>query len=417
MEAYEKIAKILRTDKDYIAQIEKRFSAITGKVAMMDAIVQQNTVLIKDRLLQLGVSEDADAKEIYDALISKIESDDRQIFQALGSPNFKKVADCQAIGNLALRVVKPPKGFFIKLDKAREFLFKEPPKKVMEFLGYGSVEEMLEKEDLLEVYSALRFIEGSEWLNGVFFKQYESLTPEDFEEREVQVKALSEKWGAESEKFVAKKMHNISHLKELGVVFTIPALLGISGELLRMFILVMHYLYEVPFYSKIFKVIVNDKITFNSNFTSLLMGDVIERHFPDSDRSLWLVVQRYLAKDDENDWRLFVPHINPEALHWLRAEESLAGIGAELGGFSKELTFWQDLGWVGDYFKDETGHQILVSFNIVDTVMSLVKQKEMVKYLYHHEEAMWNQIFSVYFGREELEKKAIDYLLQGYFEV
>lgn len=417
MNAYEKIAKILRTDKDYIANIEKRFMAITGKQSMMDAIIQQNTELIKDRLLRLGVSQEADAKEIYDALISKIESDDRQIFQALGDPNFKNVADCQRIGDLAKKVIKPPTGLFIKLEKAREFLIKEPPKKVMEYLGYSSAEEMLNKEDLLEVYSALRFIEGSEWLNGVFFKQYESLTPDDFEEREVQVKALSEKWGKESEKFVAKKKHNISHLKELGVVFIIPALLGISGELLRMFVLVMHYLYEVPFYSKIFKEIKNEKITFTSNFTSLLRGDVIERHFPDSDRSLWLVVQRYLAKDDENDWRLFVPHINPEALHWLRAEESLATIGSELDGFSKELTFWQELGWVGDYFKDETGHDILVSFNLVDTVMSLVKQKEMVKYLYHHQEAMWNQIFSVYFGRDELEKKAVDYLLQGYFEV
>jgi len=417
MNACEKIAKILRTDKDYITQIEKRFSAITGKEAMMDAIVQQNTELIKDRLLRLGVSQEADAKDIYDALISKIESDDRQIFQVLGNPNFKNVADCQRIGDLARKVIKPPKGLFIKLDKAREFLIKEPPKKVMEFLGYDSVEKMLANEALLEVYSALRFIEGSEWLNGVFFKQYESLTPEDFEEREVQVKALSEKWGRESEKFVAKKKHNVSHLKELGVVFIIPALLGISGELLRMFVLVMHYLYEVPFYSKIFREIANERITFTSNLTSLLRGDVIERHFPDSERSLWLVVQRYLAKDDEHDWRLFVPHINPEALHWLKAEDSLAGIGTELDGFSKELTFWQELGWVGDYFKDETGHDILVSFNLVDTVMSLVKQREMVKYLYHHQEAMWNQIFSVYFGREELEKKAVDYLLQGYFEI
>ena len=417
MNAYEKIAKILRTDKDYILKIEKRFTAVTGKSFMMEAIVQENEELMKDRLLRLGVSSSADAKEIYDALISKIESDDRQIFQAFGSPNFKLVGDCQRIGDVARRIINPPKGFFLKLDKAREFLSKEPPKKVMEFLSYDSVDKMLEKEDLLEVYSALRFIEGSEWLNGVFFKQYETLTPEDFEEREVQVKALSEKWGAESEKFVLKKKHNISHLKELGVVFIIPALLGISGELLRMFVLIMHYLYEVPFYSRIFKHIMEERITFTANLTSLLRGDVTERHFPDSDRSLWLVVHRNLAKDDENDWRLFVPHINPEALHWLKAEDSLSKVGLTLDGLGKDLEFWRELGWVGDYFRDEMGHNILVSFNLVDTVMSLVKQREMVKYLYHHQEAMWNQIFSVYFGREDMEKRAVEYLLQGYFEV
>ena len=44
-----------------------------------------------------------------------------------------------------------------------------------------------------------------------------------------------------------EKYHNISHLKEMGVVFVIPITLGISGELMRMFILILHYLNEVPF--------------------------------------------------------------------------------------------------------------------------------------------------------------------------
>ena len=368
-------------------------------------------------MLKLGVAQDADAKDVYDALISKIESDDRHIFKALGEPNCKVDGDCQNIGEIAKRVVKPPKGFFMKLDKAREFLINQPPLKIMAALGYDSVEKMLQTEDLLEVYSALRFVEGSEWLNEVFFKQYETLTPDDFEEREIVVKALSDKWGGVAAEFLKKKKHNISHLKELGVVFIIPALVGISGELLRMFVLILHYLYEVPFYSRIFREIVANRLTFSSNLTSLLRGDVIERHFPDSERSLWLVVQRYLAKDDENDWRLFVPHINPEAIHWTRAEASLANIGAELNGFGPELLFWENLDWVGTYFKNEIGIDILVSFNLVDTVMSLVKQKDMVKYLYHHQEALWNQIYLAYFGYEDLYRKSSQYILQGYFEV
>ena len=84
---------------------------------------------------------------------------------------------------------------------------------------------------------------------------------------------------------------------------------------------------------------------------------------------------------------------------------------------AKELQFWHNLDWVGDYFKDEVGNDVLVSFNLVDTVMSLVKQKELVKYLYHHQEALWNKIFIEYFNREELEKFSKEYLLQEYFEV
>ncbi|KKK95739.1 hypothetical protein LCGC14_2669790, partial [marine sediment metagenome] len=150
---------------------------------------------------------------------------------------------------------------------------------------------------------------------------------------------------------------------------------------------------------------------------SLLRGDVIDRRMSQGDKTLWLVIQRYLAKDDEHDWRLVVPHINPEAFHWARAEESLAKIGDTLDGFGEDLRFWHNLDWVGDYFKNEAGNDILVSFDLVDTVMSLVKQKELIKYLYHHQEALWNKLFAEYMGREQLEQYFYQYLLQGYFEV
>lgn len=413
----EKIARILRTDRHYILNLEKRLSAVTGKTGVFENIIAENENLMRDRLLTLGVSKDAGAKEVYDALISKIDSDDHHIFEILNKPNCTLQADCQNIAETALKIAGQPKGFFLKLDKAREFLTKESPKETMQFLGYDSVEKMLGKENLLEVYSSLRFIEGSDWLNNVFFKQYETLTPDDFEEREIQVHALDAKWGKEAGKFVLKKKHNISHLKELGVVFVIPVMLGISGEILRMVALIMHYLYEIPFYSEIIKNISGNRMTFAANFVSLLRGDVIDRHFPDSERSLWLVVQRYLSKEDENDWRLFVPHINPEAIHWSRAEINLSKISEGVDSFSKELSFWQHLNWVGDYFRDESGVKVLASFNLVDAVMSLVKEREMVKYLYHHQEALWNKIFKEYMGADQLEAFSKEYLLQGYFEV
>ncbi len=414
----EKTAKILRADKATMIRLEARLSAISGKKKVFEKIVSENESLMRDRLSTLGVSREATAKEVYDALISKIESDDNHLFGALGNPNSMKTVDCQAVADAALRAAKNPKGFFMKIDRAYEFLLKEPPKKVMEFLKYGSAKEMLAKENIWEIMSALRFVEGSDWLNNVFFKQYEKLTPADFEERPVKILALDEKWNVTTRQFLLKKHHNISHLKELGVVFIIPALLGISGEVLRMFSLVLHYLNEIPFYSGIFRDIAENEKTFTANFTSLLRGDVVERKIPaEGEKSLWLVVQRYLSKDDENDWRLFVPHINPEAMHWRHAEEHLASIGNELDHFGKELSFWRDIDWVGDYFRDESGVEVLVSFDLVDTVMSLVKEKEMVKYLYHHQEALWNKIFIEYFGRDKLDEYSRKYVLQGYFEI
>ncbi len=415
--AAEKLARILRADKDVIAKIDTHLSRVTGKQGVIEKIIEENSANIEQRLQVLGVPSDAPSKEVYDALISKIESDDHQLFKAFGSPDISNQADCEKVLAVVQRLTKTNHGFFLKQEKAAEFLVREPPKNVLAYLGYDSVEKMLAQEDLFEVYSSLRFLEDGNWMNNVFFKQYKTLTPDDFEERAIIIKSLDEKWKKAAEQFIKKKWHNISHLKELGVVFVLPASLGISGELLRMISMVLHYLYEVPFYSDVFRQSAEVPALFPERFTSLLRGDVIDRRIPESEKTLWLVMPRYLAKDDENDWRLFVPHISPEALYWAKAIESLVTIGDAIDGFGEDLRFWRDLGWVGDYFKDDVGNDVLVSFDLVDTVMSLVKQKELIKYLYHQQEALWNKIFTEYFGADQLDHFSKKHLLQGYFEV
>ena len=416
-EAVTRIARILRADKDDIIKIDTHLSAVTGKEAVLERIVSENDALITDRLEKLNLTRGASSGEVYNALTAKIESDDRQLREALGCPKMGNPADCQKVFDTITSLVATNHGFFLKPEKAAEFLHREPPQQILDYLEYDSVDSMLAHEDLFEVYSSLRFLENSDWMNDVFFKQYETLTPDDFEERALRTIALDERWRNAAERFVKKKWHNISHLKELGIVFVTPVMLGISGEFLRMVSLILHYLYEVPFYARLFKQSAEDPQLFSEQVISLLRGDVIDRRMSQGDKTLWLVIQRYLAKDDEHDWRLVVPHINPEAFHWARAEESLAKIGDTLDGFGEDLRFWHNLDWVGDYFKNEAGNDILVSFDLVDTVMSLVKQKELIKYLYHHQEALWNKLFAEYMGREQLEQYFYRYLLQGYFEV
>lgn len=417
MNASEKIAKILRADRGFLEKIDRHLSVVTGKTGVMDKILEDNDNLIKNHLLKLGVAGDASAKEVYDALISKVEADDHLVFEAMGRPCFTAQSDCARVLQVVKKVAGVNHGFFLRREKAMEFLNNQPPRKVMKCLGYDSVEEMIRKEDLFEIYSALRFVEGNDWLNDVFFKQYENLKPGDFEEREIVVRALPEKWATIAAPFVERKWHNISHLKEIGVVFVIPVSLEISGELLRMISLIFHYLHEITFYSELFERSADLPETFAANIVSFLRGDILDRRLPEGEKTLWLVVQRYLAKDDENDWRLFAPHINPEAIHWVKAGNDVLRLGEALDGKDVDLSFWAGLDWAGDYFKDEVGNDTLVSFNLVDTVMSLVKEKEMIKYLYHHEEALWNQIFAEYFSFGELEKFAKEYLLQGYFEI
>jgi hypothetical protein len=308
----------------------------------------------------------------------------------------------------------------LKEEKAAELLKNQPPTEILKVLGYAGVGETLQKENLFEIFSALRFVEGSDWLNNVFFKQYENLKPEDFESREIKVLALPQRWGKIAKSFIKRKHHNISHLKELGLIYALPLSLEISGETMRNFSLILHYFNEVKFYSDLFVKFSGDAGSFAGNLVSLLRGDTVEQRSVcqgNPQKTQWLVVQRYLSKDDENDWRLFEPHVNPEATHWEKAEKSLVKIGKSVNGFSSDLSFWEDLNWVGDYFHTETGIDVLVSFNFIDTVMSLVKEKELAKYLYHHQEAMWNKIFCEYFSEEKMEEMAKENIVKGWFEV
>jgi len=95
----------------------------------------------------------------------------------------------------------------------------------------------------------------------------------------------------------------------------------------------------------------------------------------------------------------------------------LVETGKSFNGFSADLAFWENLNWVGDYFITESGAEALVSFNLIDTAMSLVKEKELVKYLYHHQEALWNKIFIEYFGEEKMEQMMEKNILEGWFEI
>ena len=206
MSAYsDNLAKILRVDKHIFAELEEHLNKKTGRNDVMETLVEKNEYIVEQIVEQLGLDRKSYAKDVYDALIAKLHEDDRRIFDFLGlkgvvgEPAAKKI--CEFTG----KAMPPQKGFFLKKEKAREFIKNIPPEKIIASLGYKNVDELLEKEDLLEIYSALRFLEDGKWLNETFFKQYETLAPNDFEERTIELRALNQKWAHAADKFVKKK--------------------------------------------------------------------------------------------------------------------------------------------------------------------------------------------------------------------
>lgn len=439
-QATQKIAKLLRAKEGVILNLCKKMARLTKKENVLEEVTADNERLVKERLAAFGLKLGADACQIYSALLEKTKATDRVLAQYFHHPDFTRPERCQVLLDKVKAMGGAPPGLFLKKQKVEFLLRANPPLRILQALGYKDIEELLTKEDVWQVFCALRFMEERRWLNDVFFKPYQSLKADDFEERLIQVLVLDEEWLVLGEQFAGKKLHHLSHLKELGIIFILPFSANYPGAVLEVLSLMLHYFHEVSFYSRIFKNLMTGA-DFGPNLVRALQGQVSSE--PLVGRKItWRIIQRYLAKEDPTDPRLLEPHVNPEAIHWRKAEDDLARFAQEAK--LPALEFWTGLDFVGDFFAMPRGYacpldgldhrvvtqsvtlemlkngfsEILVSFDLIDNLTSLCQQCAVEsKYLYHQQEALWNEIFIRYLSQKRLEDLILENLDKGMIEL
>lgn len=390
---FDYLAKILGVDSMMLERLDGAMSNKVGRKGVLDKIAEENEGIITATLKNLD-STNRSTQHILSVLRQTLFAHEKQLMEFLqnepGKDEFEKAA------GLAKKIVKPSKGFFLKKDQAQEILKKRPSENLLRYLKISSIEEVFDRYDVTEIFSSLRFLESDAWMHQTFETAYSSFTASDFEEREVEIRVLGPIWQEVAKKFVAKKLHNVSHLKEFGVIFINPVKENIPGKFLRDFALLFHYSYEIDFYSNLFKKYVSSQ-NFADNLKMLLRGDIKDIYKVEDGE--WLIIQRYLAKENPQDPRLFLPRVNPESLHWLRGERDLALF--DFNNHGLDLRLWNNLSWVGGIFHD--GAEDVISFDLEDNAMSLVSFMEGRNEIfnYHQKEAMWTKIFSEYAGGEK----------------
>src|SRR3989344_4859478 len=410
----EKLANILRTKEEVLDKLAAQMIKIGAFSDHALEHVLEDIEHRTDRALStLGLARTSNAEAVYNTLLKKVEESDVAINKYLKKPDPATRVGCEILANFTAEAVGEINGFFMKQEKAEEFLRKNPPQNLLRALRYKDVDQLLDKEDFAAVFASVRFAESPQWLNEVFFKPYETLTPQDFEERPIRVIVLPERWRAIGSHFMGKKLHNISHLKELGVIFVIP--IGEEGISLP----------EVGFYSRLF-LRYSKGDNFSQKLVSALRGDVPSFMPSDTeDRPIWMVIQRYLAKDNPSDPRLFLPHVNPEAIHWAKAEERLTEVAQAHPEFG--LALWPGLDFVGDFFtisgegefrSSGIAGNALLSFDLIDNLISYNRLANILtKYLYHQQEALWNRIFIEYMDATKLEELVAEHLADGFIKL
>jgi hypothetical protein len=355
------------------------------------------------RTQALGLGPDATGPELYAALLEHVKLHDDHLARSIGGQDPTDLREMIPLIVQAAEAAPLPKsGWFLKESKARDMLRHMPPLAVMERLGYHLISQLLEHENVYELFLALRFVEDPAWLND-FDRLYHDLTPDDFTEREIRVVPFAaDKWGDVADHFIQKKRHNITHSKEMGAIAVMPMReTHMTGISLKVMPLLFHYYNEIRLYSSFFK-LMRHKQNFGAIVSDTLIADPAHINMVDGSNIHWRVIQRYFGKlTGESHPEIFEPHLQPEDLHWRRAEEVLYDI-------DPELKFWQGLDFVG-VLKGPAYDAI--TFNLMDLALSYsngIKYED--RYLYHFRESLWNEVFARYMGQKVLEEQLLEKL-------
>lgn len=348
--------------------------------------------------------DDTTGRELYAAQMARLAKDNARVAARIGGSDPDDVNEMVPLMVKAVEALDIPRGCWVlKRAVAKKLLKTMPPKQLMKRLGYRSVDSMLKHENIDEVYTALRFSEGPEWLNA-YDELFKTITPSDFESREISIIIMNhDKYADLAEHFVQKKMHNVTHTKEMGTIVVVPMKTDrMKGIVLKTLPLLLHYVNEVRLYSAFFKlkqvqpnfgeVVVNTLVADPGN-AAQMAGRYVH----------WRVIQRYFGRPTiagaESHPEAFEPHVQPEDLHWRRAEEMLTLI-------DPEMSFWLEQDYVGKMYDGKP-----LTFNLMDVSLSYSNGEGYdTSYSYHFRESLWNELFSRYMGVKNLREQVLNQL-------
>lgn len=400
------MAKILRDLLDAeepifslsLRQLEKASGDTAEDARLIGEISHKLVMAMKQMNLD---PTDTNGRELYQALVNRVADDNVRITQLIGGTDPDDVN--QMVPLMVAAVNAMPinrKVWVLKHSVAKQLLKKMPPEKLMAHLGYRSIDSLLKHEDIDEVYTALRFSEGGEWLNR-YNELFKTVTPSDFETRDIRIVVMNHaKYVDLAEHFVQKKLHNVTHTKEMGVIVVVPMRhRRMKGITLKSLPLLFHYINEIRLYSAFFK-LKQVKRNFGEVVVQTLIADPGNASQMVGQQVHWRVIQRYFGKfKDENHPEAFEPHVHPEDLHWRRATELLCEL-------DPTMSFWRDMDYVGKVYDG-----VPVTTNLMDVSLGYsndISYKN--RYVYHFRESLWNEIFMRYMGKKNLENQILQQL-------
>ena len=178
------LAKLLNQPERLVTRAVAKLEKLNGSPNEDVRLLAENSQAVRRKLLDLALDpDDTTGEELYQALLAKFSKDGQLLDRALGvEPGATADRRLSQAVKLIAALAQTDDIWVLKTNAAKKILHDQPPKKLMRQLSYRSVDSLLKRENIAEVYLALPFFESASWLR-TFAKSVSQLPSTNYEMR------------------------------------------------------------------------------------------------------------------------------------------------------------------------------------------------------------------------------------------
>jgi hypothetical protein len=190
-----RISSLLDQPEQNVVSLLNKLEAKNGFPSHDARFLAENIQKIRTKVKELGLDpDDTTGQELHHALMVKFQADCDKFDDNFGASNLDFEAKTDKATELIIKNVAVPERWVLKNSSAKTLLRQHPPKKVMKYLRYRSLESMLKRESIAEIFLGSRLLEPQTW-HKAQNKLISKLKQTDFEPRGHELHKLNfSKW-------------------------------------------------------------------------------------------------------------------------------------------------------------------------------------------------------------------------------
>jgi len=207
------------------AEHERDTKAVIDKLEELSSYASEDVRFIADQhqqtsrlIASLGLDpRDTTAEELFHGLQAKLLHDAKQFARAINYGAGEPRANAKKLVELASAARPLPEAYALKKSVAKSLLRSEPPLHLMKKLKYRSVESMLKREDISQLFAVLMVTESHSW-HKKLLSRLSRVKASDFEIRNLEYRVIQpSKWLE-----LSSASHPVSYAPLMGAVTVWP---------------------------------------------------------------------------------------------------------------------------------------------------------------------------------------------------